>query len=244
MTTTSLLYVHDPETAIDLNAVTFDPYVTVKGPDAMLQNPVLREILAILSFHFTAGGASPDTFLDNETLICYDRRNRNIRIAPDCYIAFGVDAFAIRRRGIYETWVVGKPPDFALEIASPSTALNDIIDKRLKYAQIGIPEYWRFDPSGGDHYGLALEGEILEGGAYRTVDLTTEPDGVLKGYSPALGLYLCQRDDMLRFYDPETGEYLRNFQEEREGRLAAEAALRAERARTRRLEEELRRRGW
>jgi multidrug resistance efflux pump len=71
-----------------------------------------------------------------------------------------------------------------------------------------------------------------------------------------LGISLGWRDEMLVFYDPETGEYLRNLREEQTARENAEAnlqnaegALRAERAareaaeaRIRQLEEELRRR--
>ena len=45
--------------------------------------------------------------------------------------------------------------------------------------------------------------------------LSGEPDGILKGYSPVLRLSLCWENEMLRFYDPESGDYLRNFEAER-----------------------------
>ena len=48
-------------------------------------------------------------------------------------------------------------------------------------------------------------------GAYQPIELTNEPDGVLKGYSPILRLDLCWRDEMLAFYNRETGAYLRNL---------------------------------
>ena len=89
-------------------------------------------------------------------------------------MAFGVDANAIRDRKLYLPLEVGKPPDFVLEVASESTTRQDIIGKRLIYAQIGVPEYWRLDPTGGDHYGQPLEGERLIEGVYRPIDLTTE----------------------------------------------------------------------
>ena len=138
-------------------------------------------------------------------------------------------------RLLYLPWEAGKPPDFVLEVGSPSTGREDISRKRDIYAGIGVGEYWRFDPSGGDYYGEPLVGEELVDGKYRRVELTTDPDGVLKGYSPALRLYLCWRDEMLTFYNPATGEYLRNLPE-------TQAALRQAEARVRRLEEELQQR--
>ena len=140
-------------------------------------------------------------------------------------------------------------PDFVLEVGSESTARHDVTGKRDIYARIGVAEYWRFDRSGGELYGEPLAGDFLEGGTYRPAELTTEPDGILKGYSPVLRLSLAWRDGMLVFYDPEAGEYLRNLREERVAREVAESTLGIERrireaaeARISQLEAELRRR--
>ena len=81
--------------------------------------------------------------------ICYDPTNLNVRVGPDFYFASGVDAPAIERTKLYLPWEAGKPPDFVLEIASESTAEHDVTGKRQIYAEIGVPEYWRFDRSGG-----------------------------------------------------------------------------------------------
>jgi chromosome segregation ATPase len=62
-------------------------------------------------------------------------------------------------------------------------------------------------------------------GVYQPVELTTDPDGILKGYSPTLRLSLCWRDEMLAFYNHETGAYLRNLRQEQAARQNAEAAL-------------------
>ena len=45
-----------------------------------------------------------------------------------------------------------------------------------------------------------------------------------RGYSDALGLYVCWEDGFLKFYNPETEDYLRSHQEaeERVAELAAE----------------------
>ena len=155
-----------------------------------------------------------------------------------------MDAAAIERTKLYLPWLVGKPPDFVLEVASESAADHDVTGKRQLYAEIGVPEYWRFDRSGGDYYGEPLAGDRLVNGIYQPAPLSQEPDGILKGYSPALQLSLC--------WDPEKGEYLLNLEELIDARERAEAdqhtkqvARRAEQAareqaeaRIRELEEE------
>ena len=239
-------------TEIDYASLEYNPDKPEAPPDAMEQDPILRDFMHVLADHCTESDRSPDNFLSTNTILCYDRRNLNVRVQPDCYLAFGVDVRAIRRRKMYLPWEVGKPPDFALEVGSESTSENDTGRKRGIYALMGIPEYWLFDPTGIDLYGQPLSGELLVDGAYRPVELTTEPDGVLKGYSPILGLYLCWDEGLLLFFDPVTGSYLRNLRQERALREAeqeqARAELRSERAareadqaRIRHLEEELRR---
>ena len=242
MTTKPRMLPYNRQGEIDYDSLDFDPYELDVPPDHMLQELPLQEVVHILSGRFTNFGERPDVFVSANTIICYDRRNLNVRVSPDCYIAFGVDAHAIRDRDLYLPWEARKPPDWALEVASTSTGRRDITDKRRIYAEIGIPEYWRFDPSGGDIYGDPLVGERLVNGVYQPFDLTTEPDGVLKGYSPTLELYLCWDNHMMYLYDPVTQTYLRNvvqleeeLEQERAAREAAEAELR-------RLREELRRR--
>ena len=187
---------------IDYASLEFNADEKHHTEDAMDQNLEIAEILGIFRARFTDFNQRPDVFLDNETYICYQPGNLNVRISPDIYLAFGVDARAIRPRKLYLPWEVGKPPDFALEVASASTASNDVNRKPRIYAAIGIGEYWRFDPTGGANYGTPLYGGILENDRYRAVALTTEPDGILKGYSPTLELSLCHDDGWPRLFDP------------------------------------------
>ena len=226
---------------IDYASLDFNPDVSDHPDDSMEQNRELNEIHNLLRAYVTDFDSRPDIFLDRETNICYDRRNLNVRVSPDVYLAFGVDARAIRPRKLYLPWEAGKPPDWALEITSESTGREDIDRKPAIYARIGVPEYWRFDPSGGDHHGEPLYGGILAGGGYRPIDLTTAPDGILKGYSPVLGLSLCWDEGWPRFYDPSTGVYLENWREERAARAEAEARAADAEVELRRLREQLRR---
>ena len=235
---------------IDYARLDFDPNKPVLKPEAMDQERPVHAIIGLLASRFTDFGQRPDTFLSSNTIICYDPRNLNVRVSPDVYLAFGVDAQAIRQRKLYLPWEVGKLPDWVLEIGSASTGREDVGRKREIYASIGIPEYWRFDPSkGSEYHGQKLAGDRLVGGVYEPIELTTAPDGLLKGYSEILGLSLCWAGGWPRLYDPATDTYLESWREVWVAREAAEAQAAVEQAarlaaeaRIRQLEAELRRR--
>ena len=214
---------------IDYASLDYNPDAPEPMPDAMEQEPVIQEILGIMGSRFTDFGNRPDVFLSSNTILCYDPSNLNVRRQPDIYLSFGVDQDAIRRRRIYLPWEAGKPPDLALEVGSLSTGPSDTIVKPRVYAAIGIPEYRRFDPSGGDHHGAPMSGWRLVNNAYAPIELTTEPDAVLKGYSEVMELYLCWDEGWPRFYDPATGTYLENWRQERAAREAKREALEVER---------------
>ena len=161
-------------------------------------------------------------------------QSRGHRI-PDLLVAFGVDrAQAVEQNG-YSIRDQGKPPDFVLEVASVRTAENDYTQKRLDYAAFGIPEYWRFDPTGWGRYDAPLAGDRLGVGAYQPIEVVELEPEHLHGHSVVLNLDLCWDHGQLRWYDPVAQRYLMTYTEEREARIAAEN-------RVRELEEELRRR--
>ena len=226
---------------IDYASLEFDASRKEVPPDHMEQRREISAVINLLTARYTDFDRRTDVFLDTDTNICYDPTNLNIRIAPDVYIAFGVDAEAIRPRKIYLPWEVGKVPDWALEIASESTRRVDLVQKPPIYARIGVPELWRFDPTDGRYYGFSLNGLRLADGQYQPIELTTEPDGILKGYSEVLGLSLAWDDGWPRFYDPATGAYLEEWRDDRRALQAEREARAADQERIRQLEEELRR---
>jgi Uma2 family endonuclease len=232
---------YDRQGEIDYASLEFNPDEPPDKPDAMEQHLEQAEVFQLLSARFTEFNQRPDVFLDFDSYICYDRSNLNVRVSPDIYLVFGVDARAIRPRKLYLPWEAGKPPDWALEIASESTAREDVNRKPAIYARIGIPEYWRFDPTGGNYHGVPLWGGVLENGAYRPIELTIGPDGVLTGHSPVLGLSLCWDEGWPRFYDPSTGAYLETWREVQAARAEAETRAAVEQAARRDAEAELRR---
>ena len=233
MTTTASTFTMLPYTKkgqIDYAALDYDPNEPEPMPEAMEQEPVVAEIIGIMHSRFTDFMSRPDVFISSNTILCYDPTNLNVRRQPDIYLAFGVDQAAIRRRKLYLPWEAGKPPDLALEVGSESTGSEDTVVKHRVYATVGIGEYWRFDPSGGEHHGGPMSGWVLRDGAYHPVDLTTEPDGILKGYSELMGLYLCWDEGWPRFYDPGAGTYLENWRQERARYAARQTAYEARKA--------------
>ena len=182
---------------------------------------------------------------------------------PDLLIAFNVYPVASTDRNGYIIEEQGKPPDFVMEIASPTTGPRDVTDKREGYASLGIPEYWRFDDSGGQHHGVPLAGDHLVDGIYQPIPIERIDDRTHQGYSAVLNLRLRWENGMLGWYDPATGLHIIRFRDERdranraeaqadaerEARIQAEARAEAERsraenaeARARELESELLRR--
>ena len=200
-------------------------------PDGAEQYYEFLHVNTLLQIHYAD---QPRTLVSGNTFIYYDQGRPGRNIAPDCYVAFDVNADEIIRQEHYRIWIVGKPPEFALEIASKHTAHNDLVPKRELYAAIGIGEYWRYDPTENSrYYGARLVGERLVDGEYQRLPVAPDAEGRPRGYSPTLELDLVWEDRILRFYNPATGEWLRDYAETRvelvttESMLAGEQAARA-----------------
>ena len=217
---------------IDYDSLDFDPYESVEKPDAMEQHREQSEAFVLLNVYFADFGKRPDVFVDFDSNICYDPNDLRRHVSPDVYIVFGVDAEAIRSRLIYLPWEAGKPPDFVMEVASSTTAQEDVERKPAIYESIGVPEYWMHDATGGRYYGEPLRGRKLVNGKYQDIELTREPDGILKGYSEVLGLSLAWDAGVPRLYDRASGEYLESVEEIANARRAETA--RADAAETQR----------
>ena len=201
-------------------------------PDAMYQFPKLTHTMDILLWRYED---RPDVLVSGDNAIYYQQGNPRVHRSPDGFIAFGVDRDAILQENGYKVWEAGKPPDWVLEIASPSTARVDLGIKREIYASIGIGEYWRYDASGGMHYREPLVGEYLQDGQYRRFDVQTSESGVAWAHSPTLNLDIHWGEIRLHFYDPVKEEWLLGLKEERAAHLETKRRLSE-------LEEELRRR--
>ena len=176
----------------------------------------------------------PDVYVSGNLLIYYEEGNVHASVAPDVFVVFGVPNHI---RPIYKVWEEGKSPDFVMEITSRHTRHKDQGPKRKLYRSLGVQEYWQYDPT-GDYLEPPLRGRRLVGGEYEELAETRLRDGTLAMYSAVLRLEVRIEEGELRFHDPETGESISTFteerqrrQQERQARQRAEAALHAAEAR-------------
>ena len=200
-----------------LDANRQDEYLAVfpeYPPRGDMNNPIyLHEAshMRSLAIHF---GRDETTLVMSEVPISTTATIRREHRRPDLIVAFNCDRDLLIRQKGYSIATQGKPPDFALEVASESTGEVDYTDKRDEYESYGIPEYWRFDSSGGDYHDAALAGDRLVDGRYEPIEIQEMGGLSRRGYSAVLDLWLCWEDQRLRLFDAKTEEYLRTHDEE------------------------------
>ena len=219
--------------------------------DGMLEGKAMDRITQLLRERY---GEREDVFISTrgKIFICYDQTNGNARVAPDLFIAFSVPATTIEENlPNFWIWETGKAPDLVIEAASESTAANDLGDKRRLYEGLGIPEYWRLDPSAeAKSYGERLAGDRLVNGRYVPCETRPGPQGSVRAYSGLLELdFYWDEATGFDLLDPATGRTIALLPAAEERADAAETRADAERTRAdaaeervRQLEEELLRR--
>jgi hypothetical protein len=158
-----------------------------------------------------------DIYVSGNMWLSYKEGDPDAVVCPDVFVVFGVEN---RPRSSYQVWKEGgKMPDWILEITSKSTRKVDDEEKPLIYRQLGVREYFQYDPTGA-YLKPQLKGQRLHQGHYQKIKPTTLLDGTLVFASEVLGLELrFLPDGRLRFFDPATQEYLRNPQESEQERL-------------------------
>ena len=107
-------------------------------PDGLTQAPIYARILEMLRTFFKD---LLDCEVNGDVFIYYIEGDNRRTVSPDCFVVFGLSEAALRSLDVRNTYVmheVGKPPDFVLEIGSPSTGREDTGRKRDLYAEIGV----------------------------------------------------------------------------------------------------------
>ena len=190
-------------------------------------------VITSLAIHYAD---EPNVTVTSEVPVSPSLPVRTDARIPDLMLVRDGDRELMEEQRGYAIDSQGKAPDFVLEVASPTTGKVDYTDKRDDYERFGVGEYWRFDPSDGEYHDTALAGDRLVDGVYERIAIEELGEGRFRGYSEALGLYVCWENGMLRFFDPVSESYLRSHKEdvdrvdeERAGRMAAEALADQER---------------
>ena len=177
----------------------------------------------------------PDIYVVADLLIYYEEGNPRKSVAPDVFVVFGA---ASHKRNVYKLWEEPKAPDFVLEVASKNTWREDLGRKRALYAELGVREYWLFDPK-DEYFDPPLQGLVLRESAYRALPALME-NGARTIRSDVLGLDLRAEGGELRFRDPGTGQYLKTHSEAIRSEVETTKALRVAEARIAELEARLR----
>ena len=154
---------------------------------------------AIMNAAGDLGAALPTALVAADILMYPDEGNNKNPIAPDVLVGLGLGT---HNRSSYFVWKEGKPPDWVLEVASPSTQADDLGVKRCRYAAMGVPEYWMFDPKGGVYPPGTprLQGLKLADGKYIPLPWQLA-DGGRTIRSEVLGLDVRVDGELLRFRD-------------------------------------------
>lgn len=191
-----------------------------------------------LALHF--GNSNTTLVVADKWMVASEEFNKARARRPDLLIAFDVSPEDYRASNGYIVSEQGKPPDFIMEVASPSTAEVDTVEKRRDYAALGIPEYWRFDET-GDSHGDRLAGDRLEGNTYQPMPIDEVAPQVLQGYSPVLNLIIRWDHGQLVWIDPATEAPILTYEDQRDRADAERAARILAENRVRELEEEIHR---
>ncbi|MDJ0598153.1 MAG: Uma2 family endonuclease [Crocosphaera sp.] len=134
------------------------------------------------------------TVLANQFMY-YSQGLPRMRVAPDVMVIFNVEPGG---RDNYKIWEEKEVPQVIFEMTSPSTKNQDQEFKKTLYEQLGVKEYWLFDPK-GEWISEKLIGYRLRNDVYEIIkDNRSEP----------LQLKLKVEGQLISFYREDTGEKL------------------------------------
>ena len=179
---------------------------------------VLLTTLMVLR-HYLAGQQA--TVLADQYMY-YVEGKPNARVAPDVMVIFNV---APGGRDNYKIWEEGEVPSVIFEMTSEGTQDRDRVFKKNLYEQLGVTEYWLYDPK-GEWIPERLRGYRLRRDVYELIeDSRSEP----------LQLRVQIEEDIIGFYREDTGEKLlipdelvaaleREIEQRRQAEERAEAA--------------------
>ena len=134
------------------------------------------------------------TVLANQFMY-YSQGLPRMRVAPDVMVIFNVEPGG---RDNYKIWEEKEVPQVIFEMTSPGTKNQDQEFKKTLYEQLGVKEYWLFDPK-GEWITEKLKGYRLTNNSYELIqDSRSEP----------LKLKLNVEGELIGFYREDTGEKL------------------------------------
>jgi Uma2 family endonuclease len=159
-------------------------------------------------------------YISSNMLFYYEEGNPSAFVVPDVFVVKGI---AKHLRRTYKLWEERIAPCVVFELTSRSTRLDDLGNKRALYEELGVREYFLFDPL-DEYLKPRLQGFRLTAVGYQP--MASSLNGTLR--SEELGLILRPEGGLLRLVDPTNGEPLPTLDEAMD--LAHAEAQRANRA--------------
>jgi Uma2 family endonuclease len=156
-------------------------------------------------------------YVSGNLLIYYEQGNPYKSISPDCFIVREIEPHL---RDVYKIWEEGKGPEVVFEVSSKTTRHVDFGKKMRLYAELGVQEYFIYDPT-AEYLDPPLFAYELVGGGY--VPMKPVKEEVVIGdlafvpgqteapeyISRLMGLRLTlDEQNRLQFYDLATGQRL------------------------------------
>ncbi|MBF2026627.1 MAG: Uma2 family endonuclease [Oscillatoriales cyanobacterium C42_A2020_001] len=180
-------------------------------------------INAVVALRQYLAGQSAIVLADQ--FLYYAQGYPRLRVAPDVMVIVNVPPGP---RDNYKTWEEGEVPVVIFEMTSKATKDEDQTYKKILYEQLGVQEYWQFDPK-GEWIPEKLKGYRLRNEFYEAIE---------DGRSAPLKLRLAVENQLIGFYREDTGEkilapddLLQALQQEIAARQTAEALAEQERQR-------------
>jgi Uma2 family endonuclease len=144
-----------------------------------------------------------DVYVSGNLLLYYEEGNPRRSVAPDVFVVFGIRK---HRREIYKLWEEDAPPAVVIEVTSKTTRREDLVKKRALYAQLGVREYFLYDPRFPrlQYLEPPLQGNRLVDGGYQAI--VADENGALN--SDVLGMRLQLVEGYLHLFDRRSGARL------------------------------------
>jgi len=186
-------------------------------PLAETQQHILAILMALALLRLYLQDQQAVVFADQ--FFYYIEGNSKAKVAPDVMVIFNIPK---QLYASYKLWEGKQTPTIIIEVTSASTKEVDWSFKKNLYEQIGVTEYWLFDP-----YDEWIEGQLR---GYRLNE-----DGVYKiikdNCSEVLQLRLQPEEYLIGFYRLDNGEKLLTPEELYAAVLQEKAKANAEKAR-------------
>lgn len=203
----------------------------------MAESDLHRERMYALIHLLQRFFAGQQVYVSGNLLIYYEEGNPRKSVAPDCFVVWGIEPYF---RRVYKLWEEGEKPQVVFEVSSKSTQREDLSAKMRLYAELGIDEYYIYDPT-AEYLDPPLAAFRLVGGGYvpmepvngevRLGDLAFVPGAgePPEFVSARLGLRITlDEDNLLIFYGLDTDEQLLSDEAARERAEAQAAAAKAQ----------------